>query len=488
MDSIAQPRESLPQNEQLAPDVTSSQDAKLPANVDTEVIEHPENPLSIWGHRLRQNIRSRLLNRGVDLRLIEDTENLPPQPNGQAPSHNERLPAHGDSDVGRVAEGSASWARDVRIWPRMLLQTISSHKPGICKLCARTMTNITRHHVHPKVSPNSQRQPPPDMKDCSYENLNTTVDLCRPCHSMIHHIIPNKVMSDYYYSISLLESHPRIKAWIGWVRRQRNPTPQPFTQPIPLRGGRSGKRNKTGKVKTKAERLQKKQEKAKRNVENTKDALAKLWNDNGNAIPRSYSNLPALKQKLSELAGGESIRIKVLRKLMTSHAEYHPWYSWVVHGIDDTSLPDRRRRRRKRTTARKDMEPTDGIILQIKSALDKIWSDTGNDYPKVQIDFPSRAEVLLNAVRSSVRDVVDACTPATFTVAELQKAMYLEVKYRTWFEWTWPDTDWCKDGLTNAQFNAMYDKHDGSGGGTATWRGKLRLRYGHRLSCRSHCF
>lgn len=458
-----EPQDPLPQNAQPAPGGMSSQDANLPVAVDMEVIEHPENPQSIWGHRLRQNIRSRLLNRGVDLRLIEDTENLPPQPNGQAPSQNEHAPEYGDADVAGVAEGTVSWARDVSIWPRMLLQTIGSHKPGICKLCARTMTNITKHHVHPKVGPNSQRLPPPDMKDSSYEYLNTTVDLCRPCHSMIHHIIPNKVMSDSYHSIPLLESHPRVKAWVDWVRRQRIPTPQPFTQSIPLLGGRSGKRNKGGKTKIMAERVQKKQERAKRNVENTKVALAKLWSDSGNAIPRSLDNLPALKQKISDLAGGESIRIKILRKLMTSNAEYHPWYSWLFHGNDDTALADRRRRRRKRATARKDLETTDGTIIQIKAALDKIWTDNGNDYPKFQTDSPSRAEVLLNAVRTSVQDVEDAHIPATFAVAELQKAMRLEIEYRTWFDWTWPDADWAEGGLTDVHSHAD-DKHERSGG------------------------
>lgn len=492
MESIEQPIEIVPHNVEMAQDRAPSQEAKVLADATMDAAEPPENPQSIWGHRLRQNIRSRLLNRGVDLRLIEDTKTLPPQSTDHARSKNEQLPEHDDAAAGKVTEGSVPWAQDVSVWPRMLLQTIGSHKPGICKLCTRTMTNITRHHVHPKVGPNSQRQAPPGSKDCTKGDLKITVNLCRPCHSMVHHIIPNKLMSDSYYSIPLLESHPRVQAWINWVRRQRIPTPQPFNQPIKLCGDRSRKKTKTEKIKAKEEKAKSKQPatsrvlrsstngqtqknearldrvmdkkgKAKRSMETTRNALAKLWNDCGKTVPRSFKNLPALKQKLSELAGGKSIRNKIVRKLMMSNAEYRAWYSWVFHGIEDTAMGDRQRpERRNRTSVRKGAEDTDGTLLQIKVALGKIWHDTGNDFPKVQTNQPMRAEALLDSVRASLRDAKDARTPATFTVAELQKAMQLDITYRAWFEWTWPGADWTQDGSTNVGVNAIDDQHDGN--------------------------
>lgn len=484
-----------------------SQEAKVLADATMELDEPSAKPQSIWGHRLRQNIRSRLLNRGVDLRLIENTEYLPPQAIGQALSKDGQVSEYHDLDAGGVAESSVLLAQDMSMWPRMLLQTIGSHKPGICKLCARTMTNITRHHVHPRVGPNSQRLPPPGTKDCTEEYLSVTVDLCRPCHSMIHYIIPNKVMSDSYYSVPLLESHPRVKAWIHWVRRQRIPTPQPFNQPLTLRGDRSRKTNKADKIKAKEEKAKSKQsatsrvlrsstngqtkknkersdrvrdkkEKARRSMETTRDALAKLWNDSGKTVPRSPDNLQALKQKLSELAGGKSIRNKIVRKLMISNAEYHAWYSWVFHGMNDSALGESRRpERRKRTSADTSAEDTGGAQIQIKPALDRIWRDAGNDFPKFQTDPPMRAEALLDAVRTSVRDVKDARTPATFTVTDLRKAMQPDVKYRTWFEWTWPDADLAEGGSIHVRSNANDDQPDG-GGGDEPQTGEADLDYG----------
>lgn len=454
MDSIGESRGLFAENEKLASDRMTSQDAKLPADVDMEVIDHPEHSQSTWGHRLRLNIRSRLLDRGVDLRLIEDTKDQLPQPNDQA--QHELVAEHVNADVAGAAEDSASWAQDVTVWPKMLLQTIGSHKPGICKLCSRTMTNITRHHVHPRVGPTSQRLPPPDMKDSSHEYLETTVDLCRPCHSMIHYIIPNKVMSDFFYSIPLLETHPRVKAWVDWVRRQRIPTPQPFTQPTAFSGRRSRKKPKAYNISARAERLKKKQEKMRKSAETTKDALAKLWNDSRNAIPRSFDSLPALKQKLREIAGGKFIRTKAVRRLMLSNIEYHAWYSWVFHGDEDAALGHGRRRR-------KDVQPTDHVILQTEATLEKIWLDAGNGFPKVETEPLSRAEVLLDIVGPSVRNAKGAHIPAALTVTELQKAMRQDVKYRKWFEWIWPDTDWIEGNLTNVQSSAIDDKHGGNG-------------------------
>lgn len=416
-----------------------------------EISALPETPQSIWGHRLRQTVRNALLRRGFDIDLIDDPEVRSPE--GQTLPQNVLLPDDDNLDAAESAEDALHWAQDVHMWPKMFLQDIPSHRPGICKLCTRTMTNITRHHLHPRVGRASERRPLPGMDQCSKKYLNMKIDLCRPCHSMIHHIIPNDLMSDSYYSLSLLTSHPRVQAWISWVRRQRIPSPRPPGQPAPPRVLRPVKKPKGIQLKLgKAQKRKSNQERSVLNIAlviKIQSALAKLWSDSGNEIPRSLGDQPALQRKLSDLAGVNLIRLKNIRKVMAVEPKYREWYEWAFPGAVASRLNDGPAQHTRLAAEKEEKKAKEEMTLKIKEALEKIWHDTSNDFPRFPVGRNSRDKAL--------REAVKGCTGSSQVKnKELQRIMQLDAKYRTWFEWTYPKAIWNEPGQRATRSGCVY--------------------------------
>ncbi|KAJ4388557.1 hypothetical protein N0V93_006015 [Gnomoniopsis smithogilvyi] len=416
-----------------------------------------DNPQSLWGHRLRQNVRGGLLLRGFDMDLVD----IPNNP----VLKDVRRPKDDDGDKVKAAEFSSFWEKDVLVWPRMLLQTIDSYKPGICKLCARTMTNITRHHVHPKFGAKSERKPPPGMVNYPRDYLIATIDLCRPCHSLIHYIIPNKLMSDSYYSLPLLESHPRVQAWVSWVRRQRIPPSRPFKQLPPTRVLRSARKRKAEKVEPQrilrsaknrtakkihagAEKVEIHLNSSKLNLSDTKDALARLWADSGNTIPGSLVDLPALQKKLSESTGGGRVRTKNIRKALFCNPEYQAWCNMIFPSLAHAEGGNKSLVRPNKAAAREALNSEDRMMGMIKDALNKIWRDNDNDFPRFPIREEARGKALREAVKICMGKAVNAPIPLELRAEDLQRSMQLLNKYRLWFEWTYPSLIWAPLGQT----------------------------------------
>lgn len=52
--------------------------------------------------------------------------------------------------------------------------------------------------------------------------MQTTIQVCSDCHSAIHNLLPDeRELGRSYYTIELLQAHPRIAKFLGWVRRQK---------------------------------------------------------------------------------------------------------------------------------------------------------------------------------------------------------------------------------------------------------------------------
>ena len=91
-----------------------------------------------------------------------------------------------------------------------------SMREGLCLICGRNMP-LTFHHLIPKRTHTR-------MLKSGYNKLflNTHgVDLCRPCHSHIHKLIPLNDMADTFNTLEVILSHPGVQKWIPYIRKQK---------------------------------------------------------------------------------------------------------------------------------------------------------------------------------------------------------------------------------------------------------------------------
>lgn len=76
----------------------------------------------------------------------------------------------------------------------------------ICGLCERDVAALTEHHLVPR-SRLRKGDPVP------------TVDICSACHRQIHALFSNLELSDEYNTVERLRDHPRMSAFLRWVRK-----------------------------------------------------------------------------------------------------------------------------------------------------------------------------------------------------------------------------------------------------------------------------
>ncbi len=86
---------------------------------------------------------------------------------------------------------------------------------GTCALCGRTDVRLTRHHLIPRTRHRNKRI----RRRFSREELVTRILwVCRPCHSQIHALIPEKELAEHYHTREALLGHPGIRRFVDWIR------------------------------------------------------------------------------------------------------------------------------------------------------------------------------------------------------------------------------------------------------------------------------
>jgi len=48
-----------------------------------------------------------------------------------------------------------------------------------------------------------------------------TADLCQPCHSSIHLLLPNRDLARRYATIEALRAAEELQTYLHWIRRSR---------------------------------------------------------------------------------------------------------------------------------------------------------------------------------------------------------------------------------------------------------------------------
>ena len=87
---------------------------------------------------------------------------------------------------------------------------------GQCEICER-FVRLTRHHVYPREVHKSYRKKGHDV-----DLLNTTIAICRMCHSTIHRFFTNEELAARYHSVTLLLSDERFFRYARWASAQSN--------------------------------------------------------------------------------------------------------------------------------------------------------------------------------------------------------------------------------------------------------------------------
>lgn len=88
-----------------------------------------------------------------------------------------------------------------------------------CQLCQRqTKRGTTEHHLIPRTCHKNKWF----QKNFTRNQMETTVSLCRDCHSEIHRQIPSeKKLGKEYNTLEKLLEHPRIASFVRWVAKQK---------------------------------------------------------------------------------------------------------------------------------------------------------------------------------------------------------------------------------------------------------------------------
>lgn len=86
---------------------------------------------------------------------------------------------------------------------------------GLCLMCERPM-NLTAHHVIPRVTHAKYLR-----KGFTRAQLNTTIMICRQCHSKIHSTEDEKTLARDFNTLDKIVAHPEIARWIAYARKQK---------------------------------------------------------------------------------------------------------------------------------------------------------------------------------------------------------------------------------------------------------------------------
>ncbi|KAJ7659193.1 hypothetical protein DFH06DRAFT_437622 [Mycena polygramma] len=92
----------------------------------------------------------------------------------------------------------------------------SSTRAKECEICEREIP-LTYHHLIPRsvhAKATKKKWHPPSM-------LNSVAWLCRPCHTVVHHVATNQELAQNCYSVNLLLQRDDIQRWGKYASKQR---------------------------------------------------------------------------------------------------------------------------------------------------------------------------------------------------------------------------------------------------------------------------
>ena len=89
---------------------------------------------------------------------------------------------------------------------RFPLTTKSVPEEPACALCQRRVAHVSRHHLVPREEGGKH---------------GPVADLCQPCHSSVHLLLPNRTLARRYATIEALREAEELQTYLHWIRRSR---------------------------------------------------------------------------------------------------------------------------------------------------------------------------------------------------------------------------------------------------------------------------
>lgn len=89
-------------------------------------------------------------------------------------------------------------------------------KPDVCQLCGRNVF-LTFHHLIPR----KVHRRPRFKKQCSREELNRGIWICRKCHKGIHKSFDEMTLAKELFTLEKLQANSVIAKHVQWVSKQK---------------------------------------------------------------------------------------------------------------------------------------------------------------------------------------------------------------------------------------------------------------------------
>jgi len=89
---------------------------------------------------------------------------------------------------------------------------------GVCELCGRQVSLLTKHHLIPKTRHGNKRV----KRDFERHEVKYLLAwFCRPCHNHVHAMFTEKTLEREFNTVKQLAANFEIAKFVKWIRNNR---------------------------------------------------------------------------------------------------------------------------------------------------------------------------------------------------------------------------------------------------------------------------
>ena len=86
---------------------------------------------------------------------------------------------------------------------------------GVCELCGRHVSVLTKHHLIPKARHANKR----NKREFDREEVKQRLAwFCRPCHTQVHALYTEKTLEREFNTLVSPAAQPDVAKFVAWIR------------------------------------------------------------------------------------------------------------------------------------------------------------------------------------------------------------------------------------------------------------------------------